>query len=147
MPGNLTILPYNPGMLPTAAAPSKGERIVIEVAGLPPYKQIRQSIRNVTHPRYDSFVALRAAATHAMAGRAWYFDAICLDLTVYAPKLHEGCSVRDYVSGVMDTLDGSCGSTFTYLPIVYQDDCQVVGGGSRFVEAQAEHFRVEVEFL
>ena len=110
----MSFLPYDPGVLPAAPAPAKGERLVIEVAGLPPYKEIRRSIRNTTHPRYDSFVALRTAAAQAMAGRAWYFEAIGLDLTLYAPRLHDGCSVSDYLSGIMDTLDGSSGPTFTY---------------------------------
>jgi hypothetical protein len=143
----MTILPYNPGAMPKAVAPTKGDHIAFDVKGLPPYKQIRQSVRNVNHPRYDSFVALRTAATRAMRGRAWYFGPIGLDLIIYAPRLHEGCSVRDYASGIMDTLDGSCGSTFTYLPMVYQDDCQVVDGESRFVTAEEERYRLEIRFL
>jgi hypothetical protein len=143
----MTFLPYNPGVLPTAPAPLKGEQLIIEVDGLPPCKEIRQSIRNITHPRYDSFVALRSAATHAMAGRAWYFEAIGLDLTIYAPRLHDGCSILDYMSGVEDTLDGSCGPTFTYLPIVYQDDCQVVQSSSLFEQAEDEKYRLVVHFL
>jgi hypothetical protein len=67
----MKILPYDPGNIPSAPAPSVGERIIFEVEGLPPYKEIRLSIRNVKHPRYSSLVALRAAATRAMAGRAW----------------------------------------------------------------------------
>ena len=144
---SMTLLPDDPGVLPTSPAPLKGERLSIELAGLPPYKQIRHSIRNVTHPRYDAFVALRTAATLVMAGRAWYFDAIGLDLTIYAPRLHEGCSVVDYMSGIMDTLDESCGRTFTYLPIVYQDDCQVALGSLHFEQADEERYRLAIEFL
>jgi hypothetical protein len=62
----MTILPYNPGVLPTVSAPSKGEWIVIKVEGLPPYKEIRRSIRNTKHPRSDSFVALRTEPPHEL---------------------------------------------------------------------------------
>lgn len=143
----MPILPYNPGVLPTLPTPKKGEQLSVEVIGLPPYKEIRHSIRNVTHPRYDAFVALRKAATDAMAGRAWCFGAVGIDLTIYAPQLHEGYSVIDYVAGVMDTLGGSCGSTFTYLPIVYQDDCQVARTNSRFEQADEERYCLVITFL
>lgn len=143
----MSSLPYDPGAVPTAPAPAKGERLVIEVAGLPPYKEMRQSIRNTQHPRYGSFVALRRAATQAMAGRAWYFGPIGIELTLYAPRLHKGCSAMDYMAGTMDTLDGSSGPTFTYLPIVYQDDCQVAKTMVRCEGARQERYRLVVEFL
>jgi len=78
----MNILPYDPGVLPSLPAPSAGERIAFRVDGLPPYKDVSQSIRNVTHPRYASFVALRNAAIASMNGRAWYFGPIKLDLTL-----------------------------------------------------------------
>lgn len=62
-------LPYDPGVIPSKSAPSPGDTITIEAEGLPPYKDISRSIRNITHPRYDAFVALRKAATVAMNGR------------------------------------------------------------------------------
>jgi hypothetical protein len=82
-----------------------------------------------------------------MAGRALYFDAIGLDLTIYAPKLHDGLRISDYMSGIEDTVDGSCGFTFTYLPIVYQDDSQVVKSSSRFVRAEERRYHLRVDFL
>lgn len=143
----MSFLPYDPGALPIAASPAAGELLVIELAGLPPYKEIRRSIRNPTHPRYNSFVALRTAATRAMAGRAWHFGAIRLALTIYAPRLQDGCSVSDYMSGIMDTLGGSSGPAFTYLPIVYQDDCQIAETSSRFEQTNEPRYRLVIEFL
>jgi len=43
----------------------------------------------------------------------------------FAPGFEKGKGLVDYVGGIEDTLDGSHGFTFTYLPIVFQDDCQV----------------------
>ena len=129
----MEILPYDPGVLPTLPAPSAGDRIAFRVAGLPPYKDISQSIRNTSHPRYTSFVAIRNAATAAMNRRAWSFGPIKLDLTIHAPAMHPNRRLVDYMGGVMDTLDGSSGSTFTYLPIVFEDDCQVCDGANRFI--------------
>ena len=143
----MPVLPYNPGAIPSKPAPLKGECLVIEVTGLPPYKEFRRSIRNPTHPRYDSFVALRTAATRAMAGRAWYRGAVGLDLSISAPHLHKGQAILDYMSGVMDTLDGSHGSAFTYLPIVYEDDAQVCSGQCRRENLGTERYRLLVEFL
>lgn len=145
--GTLATLPYDPGVLPTLPAPVSGDRIVFRVNGLPPYKEISQSIRNVTHPRYESFVRLRAAAIAAMNGRAWYFGPINLDLTIYAPALHAGRSLADYMGGVMDTLGGSSGVTFTYLPVVYQDDCQVFGGRNCFQEVSEEYYEIDIQFM
>jgi len=82
-----------------------------------------------------------------MGGRAWYFGPIGLDLTIHAPKLHPNRSLNDYMGGVMDTLDGSSGFTFTYLPIVYEDDCQVWTGRNKFVESQDEYYEIQIEFM
>jgi hypothetical protein len=67
---------------------------------------------------------LRHAAIREMAGRKWYEGAVALELTYRAP---EPLSVFDqrFLDGVMDTLGGSHGPSFIYLPIVYLDDCQV----------------------
>ena len=53
----------------------------------------------------------------------------------------------DYVSGVMDALDGSHGPGFTYLPIVYQDDCQVVLGEFHHVTSEETKYEVVLTFL
>jgi hypothetical protein len=79
------LLPYDPGLLPTKPAPLKGESLLLEIPGLPPPKTVRQSIRNQNHPDYPSFQTLRRAATTAMAGRAWYFGAVELDMTIFGP--------------------------------------------------------------
>lgn len=142
----MSLLPYNPGVLPVEASPSPGDTLHIRVDGMPPYKDVRQSIRNISLPRYNSFVDLRSAATAAMAGRAWYFGAVGLRLVIHAPDLHKGRSLVDYMAGVMDTIDGSSGFTFTYLPIVIEDDSQVSSASSEFVEADDAHYEVIVEF-
>ena len=57
------------------------------------------------------------------------------------------CSSDLYVSGVMDTLDGSHGPGFTYLPIVYQDDCQVVLGEFHYIQSDETRYEVLLTFL
>jgi hypothetical protein len=143
----LVSLPYDPGIIPSKPAPCPGETITIKVGGLPPYKDISRSIRNINHPRYDSFVALRKAATAAMDGRACYMGAVALDLVVYGPALHKGRNISDYAAGVEDTIDGSSGGTFTYLPIVIQDDCQVVSWSMRYTKDKEARYVLLVKFL
>ena len=140
-------LSYVPGVMPSKPAPSPGETITIKVEGLPPYKDISRSIRNISHPRYDAFIALRKAATAAMGGRACYMGAVTLDLVVYGPELHKGRNISDYAAGIEDTIDGSSGSTFTYLPILIQDDCQVVSWSMRYAKAEEAQYCLLVKFL
>jgi hypothetical protein len=90
---------------------------------------------------------LRHAANKAMAGKAWTFGPVGLDLTICAPQLAPGYTLVDYLGGVMDTLDGSSGYTFTFLPIVYEDDCQVVISNTRFVQSESVHYTLRVTFL
>ncbi|HEX6372490.1 MAG TPA: hypothetical protein VF006_26455 [Longimicrobium sp.] len=120
----MTVLPYDPGQLPTRPAPAAGEVLEIAVEGYPPYKDIRQSIRNRRT-----------------------FGPVGLDLTIYAPQLAPGYTLVDYLGGVMDTLDGSSGYTFTFLPIVYEDDCQVVISNMRFVHSESVRYTLRVTFL
>jgi len=47
----------------------------------------------------------------------------------------------------MDTLDGSSGVHFTYLPIVYEDDCQVSDGRTKFIRAESPRYELKVTFL
>jgi hypothetical protein len=56
------------------------------VDDLPPIKKARISLRNPKNPRYDSFVKLREAASKAMKGRAWYFGAVSLDVSIFYRK-------------------------------------------------------------
>ena len=144
---SMNFLPYDPGPLPTRASPVAGEELTIRLSGLPPYKDGSHSIRNVTHPRYDTFLALRRAAIEAMDGRAWYAGPVALDLVIHAPKLHKNRNISDYASGVEDTLGGSSGYTFTCLPIAFEDDCQVFRVHSRFVESTQEFYELRVRFL
>ena len=82
-----------------------------------------------------------------MRGRAWSRGAIQLEVEINAPALHKGRWLNDYVDGVMDTLDGSHGVAFTYLPVVYEDDCQVCVCRYKFTKSTLERYRVRVVFL
>lgn len=121
-------LPYDPGVLPTEPPPKPGDTLSMTIEGLPPYKDTHASIRNPKHKIHVRFVALRRFAIEAMAGRACYRGAIRLDFEMRAPEFEANRSLVDYTGGIMDTLDGSHGLSFTYLPIVYEDDCQVCSG-------------------
>lgn len=145
--GSCAFLPYDPGLLPTHAPPKPHDSMSLSLPGLPPCKESGRSLRNAEHPRYAAYVALRRAAAEAMRGRAWYRGPVQLDVTIYGPSLPRNRTLLDYAGGVMDTLDGSHGPTFTYLPIVYEDDCQVVGGRHRFIESSSETYAVLIVFL
>jgi hypothetical protein len=82
-----------------------------------------------------------------MKGKRWYDGPVELGVIIYAPGFERGKSMTDYEGGVMDTLDGSHGYTFTYLPIVYQDDCQVVKGDFLLKKDSRSHYRIVVRFL
>jgi hypothetical protein len=114
----------DPGPLPTLPPPMPGEKICFVVPGFPPHKDLHFSIRNPKHRRYQRFVDLRSAAIAAMAGKAWYLGPVGLTLKILTPAMEH--SLGDFSGGIADTLDGSHGPSFTYLPIVYQDDCQIV---------------------
>lgn len=135
----------NPGSLPVRPAQKPGAKLIIKVEGIPPYKDVHFSIRNPKHPKYKSFLDLRDAATKAMNGKKWYEGPVKINFTFYAPKLEK--TMLDYLGGIADTLDGSHGMCFTYLPIVYQDDCQIVEIGTEFVVAQETKYIVEIFFL
>ena len=135
----------NPGSLPVHPAPKPGDKLRIKVEGIPPYKDVHFSIRNPKHPKYKSFADLRDAATKAMKGRKWYEGPVRINFTFYAPKLEK--AMVDYLGGIADTLDGSHGMCFTYLPIVYQDDCQIVEIGTEFIVSQKTKYIVEIFFL
>jgi hypothetical protein len=140
------ILPYQPGTLPSRAPPDPGEHLQFEVDGLPPIKDLSRSVRNRTHPLHGRFVELRRVATLAMDGRAWVFAKVGLEMVVRSAPDAESCGLVDYLSGVMDTLGGSAGRTFTFLPIVYQDDCQVDGAEIRWEESERASYSVCVLF-
>ena len=81
-----------------------------------------------------------------MAGRAWVFGPVAVNITLLGPS-NDGSSLVDYMGGVMDTLDGSSGPTFTYLPIVFEDDCQVVRSEVKLQDHPTSKYIVEVVVL
>ena len=92
-------------------------------------------------------MALRQAAIDAMAGRKWYQGGVRLELLCLGPDRGSPLGPPFYLSGVMDTIGGSHGPSFIYLPIVYLDDCQVVDCGLRREVAPTECYEVSIEFL
>lgn len=142
-----TILPYDPGVLPSKPQPTAGECIELEIEGMPPVKDFRQSIRNLQHPQHATFIELRRAAIFQMNGRAWSFGPVGMDLTVYSPQTINRMELNSYLGGVMDALDGSSGQTFTFLPIVFEDDSQLVMSQTKWVRADSCHFLLKINFL
>ena len=140
-------LPYDPGVLPSAAAPAAGDTLSLRLNGLPPYKDKHFSIRNTRHKIHSRFAALRSATIEAMAGRAPYRGAVGVDLDMHAPAFEKNRSLTDYMGGVMDTLDGSHGVEFTYLPVVYEDDCQVATGRNRLHHSEEVFYTLTIHFL
>ncbi len=140
-------LPYDPGVLPSAPAPSAGDHIALKIDGLPPYKDEHFSIRNPRHKFYSRFITLRETAIKAMGGRAPYRGAVRLDFVMHAQELEQRKRLVDYLGGIIDTLNGSHGTEFTYLPIVYEDDCQVADGQSRFAKSKTSRYEVRIGFL
>lgn len=136
----------NPGVLPTEAAPRDGQEIFLRVDGLPPYKDEHASIRNPVHRHHARFVALRGAATKAMNGRAWSGGPITLLFTAHVSKFDRNKKLNDYLGGIMDTLDGSHGEQFTYLPICFQDDCQVVSARCKVTDSPEPYYEVSIRF-
>lgn len=143
----MSFLPYDPGALPTKPALGAGDVVELEVDGYPPYKDESFSIRNPKHKDYERFVRLRKAGTEVMGGRAWSHGPIKMDFVLYAPGFERGKTLFDYVAGIEDTLDGSSGYTFTYLPIVFEDDCQVCAGGSKLVYSEKVKYKLRFEVL
>ena len=90
-------------------------------------------------------MTLREKAIDAMNGRAWYDGPVKIEFTLFAPQLEY--SLNDFFGGITDTLDGSHGFTFTYLPVVYQDDCQVAVAQSHFVESTDIFYELRITFL
>ena len=140
-------IPYDPGILPTKPPPKAGDVIVLEVSGYPPYKDGLFSIRNPKHKDYSRFTKLRTAGIIAMNGRAWSFAPIWMDLTLYAPEFEKNKSLLDYEAGIEDTLDGSSGFTFTYLPIVFEDDCQIYKASSRLIKSTEIRYSLRFEIM
>lgn len=81
-----------------------------------------------------------------MAGRKWYDGPVGLALTYWAPD-PPGVFDHQYIGGIMDTLGGSHGPTFIYLPIVYLDDCQVSEISARPRSGPTVRYEIEVQFM
>lgn len=135
----------NPGTLPTKSAPNPGESIRLRLEGLPSFKEISRSIRNSAHRNYEAFNRLREAATTAMDGRECYSGAIRMEFCLHAPELRR--RLIDYAAGIEDSLDGSHGPNFTYLPIVYQDDCQICDFSFSFIPSAETFYTLDITFL
>lgn len=144
---NMSFLSYNPGVLPTQPAIISGKVVEFEVYGYPPYKNEHFSIRNIKHKDHHRFVNLRDAGTEAMKGRAWTHSPIRMDFTLYAPSLEKGKVLIDYAAGIEDTLDGSGGFTFTYLPVIFEDDCQICHVSMRFVHSKEVRYHLKFEVM
>jgi hypothetical protein len=140
-------LPYDPGPLPTKPPPKAGDVIDLEIPGYPPYKDESFSIRNPKHKHYSRFIKLRNAGIAAMNGRAWSHAPIRMDFTLYAPAFERKRTLLDYIAGVEDTLDGSSGFTFTYLPIVFEDDCQICDVKSRLIKSNKTKYVLRIEIM
>ena len=138
---------YDPGVLPSKPQPAPGESITIEVDGFPPHKDEHRSIRNSTHPQHDRFLALRKIATDVMDGRAWSSGPIRVELTLFSPTIPTKPTMLDFAAGIEDTLDGSSGYSFTFLPIVFEDDCQVCDMRFTYKPSDKTCYRVVITFL
>ena len=140
-------LPYDPGPLPLKPPPNLSDVIQFEVDGYPPYKDESFSIRNPKHRDYLRFVNLRKAGIAAMDGRAWSHAPIRMDFTLYAEGVEEKRRLLDYIAGIEDSLDGSSGDTFTYLPVVFEDDCQICSMHSCIIPGGEIKYRLRFEIM
>ncbi len=138
---------YDPGSLPLKPPPNPGDVIQFEVDGYPPYKDESFSIRNPKHKDYLRFVLLRKAGIAAMDGRACSHAPIRMDFTLYAQNVEKERTLLDYAAGIEDTLDVSSGCTFTYLPVVFEDDCQICCGHSCVIPSDEIKYRLRFEIL
>ena len=83
-----------------------------------------------------------------MDGRAWTSQQIRLHTRITAPAaLRERHTALGFVSGIMDSLDGSHGRSFTFLPVVYEDDCLVNGFCVQWTDHSNPAYEIDVEFL
>ncbi len=68
-------------------------------------------------------------------------------MTLFGPSGGDYSSSSEYLGGVLDTLDGSSGVTFTYLPIVFEDDSQVVRIELKWEDHSVCKYLIEVTIL
>lgn len=81
-----------------------------------------------------------------MNGRAWSCGAVTLSFTAHVPNFDKNKKLNDYLGGIMDTLDGSHGEHFTYLPICFQDDCQVISTRCKVISSKDPYYEVTIRF-
>lgn len=143
----MNYIPYVPGPLPTKPPPNPGDVIEFEVDGYPPYKDESFSIRNIKHKDHSRFRRLREAGIAAMNGRAWSHLPIRMDFALYASGFEKKKTLLDYAAGIEDTLDGSSGYTFTYLPVVFEDDCQICDGRSQLILSDNTKYLLRFEIM
>ena len=82
-----------------------------------------------------------------MVGRQWFSGAVGIELVIFCPSRLHWELLNEYMGGIMDTLDGSHGAHFTYLPIVYQDDAQVASSSSTCQIASEQRYTLEISFI
>jgi hypothetical protein len=82
-----------------------------------------------------------------MRGTKWSDGAMALRLNDVRSESEKGTILIDYhyQGGVFDTLDASHGFEFTYLPLILQDDCQIVRAESHFNLSPTEGYVVDIE--
>lgn len=80
-----------------------------------------------------------------MNGRCWLTGPVRLKLVVFGDMMSK--TLTDYVSGIEDTVDGSHGEQFTYLPIVFQDDAQICEIECERKESEHPHYTVIIEAM
>lgn len=140
-------LNYNPGLIPNSPPPKENEIVTIKIDGLPPYKDRSFSIRNKRHKIHKRFITLRETAIKEMKGRAWFNGPIRMDITINCPIDKRERPIYIYAGGIADSLDGSHGQTFTYLPIVYEDDGQICEGSMKFIDDPNLSYTIKIQFL
>jgi hypothetical protein len=121
------------------------ETIKIKVEGIPPHKDRSRSIRNRKHPNHDRFLVLRKEAKNSMKGRDYYTGPVAVKF--HYVRNDGNRTVGDYLSGILDTLDGSHGFTFHWEPIVFLDDCQIVQIECSQEDGEKDIYVAEVSFL
>lgn len=120
-------------------------KIKIHVVGIPPHKDISRSIRNKNHPHHNRFLELRKAAQKAM--RKWKYYMGPVEIKMHYVRHKGDKSIFDYAGGICDTLDGSHGFNFHWLPIVFLDDCQVVKIKMTQEKGERDEYFLEINFL
>jgi len=112
------------------------------VQGIPPGYDGGSSISNPKHNRHGQFLALREAATAAMAGRQPFSREQELEMTIaWSRRTARGkravCDGANAISGVANSIQG----------IVYIDDEQVTAFEYRESQAEIDSYIIEVRPL